>query len=124
MGEPILLIKNAWGGKSLMVDFRPPSAGEPTDPKQKENAGKAYREMMSHVKDVLADPKKVYPGYDPKEGYEIAGFIWFQGFNDLVGPYPGDPTRRASRTTPNTAVCWHASSATCARISTRRTCLS
>lgn len=88
LGEPILLIKNAWGGKSLMVDFRPPSAGEPTDPRQKENAGKAYREMMSHVKDVLADPKKVYPGYDPKQGYEIAGFIWFQGFNDLVGSYP------------------------------------
>lgn len=94
LGEPILLIKNAWGGKSLMVDFRPPSAGEPTDPKHKENAGKFYREMMSHVKDVLADPKKVYPGYDPKEGYEIAGFVWFQGFNDLVGPYPGDPTKK------------------------------
>jgi alpha-galactosidase len=94
LGEPILLIKNAWGGKSLLVDFRPPSAGEPTDPKQKENAGKAYREMMSHVKDVLADPKKVYPGYDPKEGYEIAGFIWFQGFNDLVGPYPADPNKK------------------------------
>lgn len=50
--------------------------------------------MMSHVKDVLADPKKVYPDYDPKEGYEIAGFIWFQGFNDLVGPYPGDPSKK------------------------------
>ena len=97
LGEPILLIKNAWGGKSLMVDFRPPSAGEPTDPKQKDNAGKAYREMMSHVKDVLADPKKVYPGYDPKEGYEIAGFVWFQGFNDLVGPYPGDPNKKGSK---------------------------
>jgi hypothetical protein len=95
LGEPILLIKNAWGGKSLVVDFRPPSAGEPTDPKHKENAGKAYREMMSHVKDVLADPKKVYPDYDPKEGYEIAGFVWFQGFNDLVGPYPSDPTKKS-----------------------------
>lgn len=95
LGEPILLIKNAWGGKSLLVDFRPPSAGEPTDPKHKENAGKFYREMMSHVKDVLADPKKVYPGYDPKKGYEIAGFVWFQGFNDLVGPYPGDPTKKS-----------------------------
>jgi alpha-galactosidase len=94
LGEPILLIKNAWGGKSLMVDFRPPSAGEPTDERQKEKAGKAYREMMSHVKDVLTDPKKVYPDYDPKEGYEIAGFIWFQGFNDLVGPYPGDPSKK------------------------------
>ena len=27
-GEPILLIKSAWGGKSLMVDYRPPSAGD------------------------------------------------------------------------------------------------
>ena len=26
--------------------------------------------------------------YDPKQGYEIAGFIWFQGYNDMVGPYP------------------------------------
>lgn len=95
LGEPILLIKNAWGGKSLLVDFRPPSAGEPIDPKHKENSGKFYREMMSHVKDVLEDPKKVYPDYDPKEGYEIAGFVWFQGFNDLVGPYPGDPTKKS-----------------------------
>lgn len=95
LGEPILLIKNAWGGKSLMVDFRPPSAGEPTDPKHKEKAGKYYGHMMSHVKDVLADPKKVYPDYDPKEGYEIAGFVWFQGFNDLVGSYPGDPTKKS-----------------------------
>ena len=27
--EPVLLIKCAWGGKSLAVDFRPPSAGRP-----------------------------------------------------------------------------------------------
>jgi alpha-galactosidase len=40
------------------------------------------------VKEVLADPKQVYPEYDPKEGYELAGFVWFQGFNDLVGSYP------------------------------------
>lgn len=87
-GEPILLIKNAWGGKSLMVDFRPPSGGELTDVKSKDKAGKYYALMIEHVKDVLADPKKVYPDYDPKEGYELAGFIWFQGFNDLVGSYP------------------------------------
>ena len=88
-GEPILLIKNAWGGKSLMVDFRPPSAGElPDDNKHKDKAGAYYKEMMDHVTDVLADPKKVYPEYDAKEGYEIAGFVWFQGFNDMVGSYP------------------------------------
>lgn len=94
LGEPILLIKNAWGGKSLMVDFRPPSGGEVTDEKAKDKAGKYYALTMEHVKDVLADPGKVVPGYDPKEGYELAGFVWFQGFNDLVGNYPRtDPAK-------------------------------
>ena len=86
--EPILLIKDAWGGKSLRVDFRPPSGGEPTDKKPQEEPGKYYKLLIEHVKEVLADPVKVYPGYDSKEGYELAGFVWFQGFNDLVGPYP------------------------------------
>ena len=27
LDEPVLIIKTAWGGKSLAVDFRPPSAG-------------------------------------------------------------------------------------------------
>ena len=27
--EPVLLIKTCWGGKSIMVDFRPPSSGMP-----------------------------------------------------------------------------------------------
>ena len=27
LGEPILLIKTSWGGRSLHTDFRPPSAG-------------------------------------------------------------------------------------------------
>jgi hypothetical protein len=92
LGEPVLLIKNAWGGKSLMVDFRPPSGGPLIDEKQKDKAGKYYALMMEHVKEVLADPKKIYPNYDPKEGCELAGFAWFQGFNDLVGSYPAtDP---------------------------------
>lgn len=92
LGEPVLLIKDAWGGKSLMVDFRPPSAGEITDEKSKEKAGVYYKLLIEHVKEVLADPKKVYPDYDPKEGYELAGFTWFQGFNDMVGSYPAlDP---------------------------------
>ena len=33
---------------------------------------------------VLRDIKRVVPDYDPKQGYELAGFVWFQGFNDLV----------------------------------------
>lgn len=92
LNEPVLLIKDAWGGKSLMVDFRPPGAGEIADEKAKDKAGKYYKLLIDHVKEVVADPKRVYPDYDPKEGYELAGFVWFQGFNDLVGSYPAvDP---------------------------------
>jgi alpha-galactosidase len=95
LNEPILLIKTAWGGKSLQVDFRPPSGGDlPADSKNKDAAGKYYKLMMDYVKEVLADPKAVYPSYDPAAGYELAGFVWFQGFNDLVGNYPAtDPSK-------------------------------
>ena len=40
--------------------------------------------MIEHVQKVLKDIKRVVPDYDPKQGYELAGFVWFQGFNDLV----------------------------------------
>lgn len=39
--------------------------------------GVYYRLMMEHVKKVLGDIKRVVPGYDPKQGYELAGFVWF-----------------------------------------------
>ena len=150
---PILLIKASWGGKSLMYDFRPPSAADfkstkayadakaraeenlakyeeavknfpeaekkyaadlaayqeqmktadeetkkkvreprkPTLPRKpqpfkQDDAGHFWREMVKHVNDILADPKKHHPDYDAGEGYEIAGFVWFQGFNDQFNP--------------------------------------
>ncbi|MCB1203923.1 MAG: hypothetical protein KDN18_06665 [Verrucomicrobiae bacterium] len=106
---PILIIKTSWGGKSLNTDFRPPSAGPyvfnetqiATFEKQgkdlaamraeKEAAtGVYYRLMIDHVKAVLADLKRVVPDYDPRQGHELAGLVWFQGWNDLVdsGTYP------------------------------------
>ena len=98
---PVLLIKTAWGGKSLNHDYRPPSAGAyPRSPKDIEknthtdaDTGKYYRLMVEHVKRVLANPARVCPAYDPKQGHEIAGFIWFQGFNDMVDGnyYPKQP---------------------------------
>jgi alpha-galactosidase len=93
--EPILIIKTAWGGKSLAVDFRPPSAG-PYVPSLKEKeqgvvpaddkVGYYYREMIRHVRATLNSPeniRKVIPGYKPEQGYELAGFVWFQGWNDM-----------------------------------------
>ncbi len=106
---PILVIKTSWGGKSLHTDFRSPSAGPyvfnesqlATFQKQGKDVaamkaekakatGVYYRLMIEHVKMVLADLKRVVPGYDAAQGYELAGFAWFQGWNDLVdtGTYP------------------------------------
>lgn len=100
---PILLIKTAWGGKSLNTDFRPPSAGpyvfNETQLAAFEKQGKDiaaikaekdastgvyYRMMVEHVKHVLADIQRVVPSYDATQGYELAGFVWFQGWNDMV----------------------------------------
>ncbi|MCU0710159.1 MAG: sialate O-acetylesterase [Pirellula sp.] len=106
--EPVLIIKTAWGGKSLHTDYRSPSAGpyqlssfqRENYPKQTghgipkdfeqwkidkaRETGVYYRLMIEHVKRVLDDPKQVIPDYDPKQGFELAGFVWLQGFNDMV----------------------------------------
>ena len=44
-----------------------------------------YRQIIAHVRFVLEDIKRVDPDYDSAMGYELAGLIWFQGFNDMVG---------------------------------------
>lgn len=105
LDEPFLIIKTAWGGKDLIQKFRPPSAGEyPLSQRKIEKAkergnleealaenkaktGRYYRLMVEHVETVLNDLGKYHPGYNAADGYEIAGFVWFQGWNDLVGPY-------------------------------------
>ncbi|WP_372898545.1 sialate O-acetylesterase [Stieleria sp.] len=103
LDEPILLIKTAWGGKSLHTDFRPPSAGpyefnesqlasmqkqgKDIDQIKRDRAeatGRYYRLMIDHVNKVVGDIQRVYPDYDSQAGYEIAGFVWFQGWNDMV----------------------------------------
>jgi alpha-galactosidase len=103
VAEPILLIKTSWGGKSLNSDFRPPSAGPYEFNQQQlenfkkrgkdvaearkektERTGVYYRLMLEHIHKVLADIRRVYPDYDAKAGYELAGFVWFQGWNDMV----------------------------------------
>ncbi len=90
--EPVLIIKTAWGGKSLFYDFRPPSAGVyprtendiEKERRPESGSGHYYRLMLKHVKYVLSDIGRIVPDYDPKQGHEISGFVWFQGFNDMV----------------------------------------
>lgn len=106
---PILIIKTAWGGKSLHTDFRSPSAGpyiftdtqkegfrkqgkdfEEIKTERAAATGHYYRLMLGHVKKVLGNIKSVYPDYNEQQGYELAGMVWFQGWNDMVdrGVYP------------------------------------
>jgi hypothetical protein len=73
--EQVLLIKTAWGGKSLAVDFRPPSSGG--------QVGPYYTKMLDHVKSILSDIKSHFPAYDGR-GHELVGFGWHQGWNDRV----------------------------------------
>ena len=49
-------------------------------------AGFYWNEMIGFVRKVLADPKAYHPEYDPKAGFEVAGGLWFQGFNDQFDP--------------------------------------
>tara|TARA_E500000331_G_scaffold192160_1_gene184699 strand:- start:309 stop:1607 length:1299 start_codon:yes stop_codon:yes gene_type:complete len=66
--EPVLLIKTAWGGKSLHADFRPPSSGG--------RVGPYYTKMIKEIHAALEELKHV--------DYELAGFVWMQGWNDMV----------------------------------------
>ena len=122
--EPVLLIKAAWGGRSVKYSFRPPSA-MPSDeiirkqvneieanrkkailraeeakskgkkfkapplPRSfkdhKNGYGADYKKILSETGRVLGEIGKYVPNYSQNDGYEIAGFIWFQGWNDGVG---------------------------------------
>jgi alpha-galactosidase len=75
LDSQVLLVKVAWGGKSLAKDFRPPSSGGEVGPK--------YLDLIQHVKQVLANLKTLFPDYDGN-GYELAGFGWHQGWNDRI----------------------------------------
>lgn len=82
LDEQVLLIKYGPGGQSLYVNFRPPSAGVPEGMKA-EDVGGQYRALVGIVHDTLKNLKQRFPAYDEKAGYEMAGFVWFQGYNDL-----------------------------------------
>ncbi|MFM7316841.1 MAG: sialate O-acetylesterase [bacterium] len=73
--EPVLLVKLAWGGKSLAQDFRPPSSGG--------TLGPFYREIVDRTKAILTKFDDHFPQYKGR-GWVLAGFGWHQGWNDRV----------------------------------------
>ncbi len=79
--DPVLLIKTAWGGHSLGVNFRPPSSGKPDYKFKEEDLGKSYRDMVNIVKDVRANLGTHFPELKGRKT-EIVGIGWHQGWND------------------------------------------
>ena len=114
LDERVLIVKAAWGGHSLFKLFRSPSAGMPDQKSLEEELAKAqervkknnekknqdkplptmdditevygssYRNMMSEVHDTLQNYESMFPHLRGKK-LEIAGFVWFQGWNDQYG---------------------------------------
>ena len=78
----VLLIKTAWGGKSLYQDFRPPSSGG--------KVGPYYTKMVEDIHEALGNLQKYFPNYNGG-GYQLAGFVWYHGWNDGCDPQNAVP---------------------------------
>jgi len=84
MDQDVLIVKTAWGGKSLHTDFRPPSSDGPTGP--------YYTLMIEQVKEALAQLDRV----DASRKHELAGLVWYQGWNDGCDPEHAVPEYEAN----------------------------
>jgi len=82
--EQVLLIKVAWGGKSLCHDFSSPSIGKYPKPLLPSDAGYYYHQLLNTVRDVIENIDTFFPDYKG-QGVEIAGIGWHQGWNDQYG---------------------------------------
>ncbi len=102
LDEPVLVLKSCIGNRSLGWDLLPPGserftvdgktyAGYKDTPDSwiegqhkkevKWYAGKQYDDDMANAKAALENLAKIYPDYRG-QGYEIAGFVWWQGHKD------------------------------------------
>lgn len=100
--EPVLILKACIGNRSLGWDLLPPGseqfehdgliyAGYKESPLSWEKgtepvpiewyAGKQYDSDTANAKEVLANLAQYYPEY-AGQGYEVAGFVWWQGHKD------------------------------------------
>jgi alpha-galactosidase len=100
--EPVLILKSCIGNRSLGWDLLPPgserfefegriyagyqdnpSSWVEGEPKKEVNwyAGRQYDADVAHAKEALKNLEKYYPGYEGP-GYEIAGFVFWQGHKD------------------------------------------
>ena len=77
--EPVLLIKTAWGGKSLHKDFLPPTSADRADAE----VGPFYIKMLEEIGAAMTHASIEIPELKDLN-LEISGFVWQQGWNDMV----------------------------------------
>jgi len=104
LDEPVMVLKSCIGNRGLGWDLLPPGsepyeyngkiyAGYKQSPSSWDKgtepkpigwyAGKNYDDDTGYAKEALADLQKYYPGAN---GYEVAGFFWWQGDKDMRNP--------------------------------------
>lgn len=102
LDEPVIVLKACIGNRSLGWDLLPPGSArwefdgkiyagykdvapfwdKGAEPKPVPwYAGRQYDADIAHAKAVLKDLKGYYPDYN-NQGYEVAGFVWWQGHKD------------------------------------------
>lgn len=109
LDEPVLVLKACIGNRSLGWDLLPPGSerwefegkvyagykdvalfwekgGEPKAVPW--YAGRQYDADTAHAKAVLKNLKKYYPDYNG-QGYEVAGFVFWQGHKDQNAAHAG-----------------------------------
>ncbi len=74
LDEPVLIIKTCRGGHSLKKDYLPPSSGV---------QGGSCGELVTRLKNLSESRDETFPNFEGRE-FRLAGFVWFQGWNDMV----------------------------------------
>jgi alpha-galactosidase len=81
--DPVLLIKCAWGGRSLQKNFLSPGSADYPRPVKDGDTGFQYAEVLRLTREITGNLKKYFPAYTGK-GYQLVGFGWHQGWNDRI----------------------------------------
>ena len=76
-GQEIIVLRCAVGGTVLQTDWRPPSAMK----RAGGTIGPLYMSLVNRFHNLIEHLDQAYPAYRG-QGYEIAGFVWFQGESD------------------------------------------
>jgi hypothetical protein len=82
--SPTSLIKVAKGGTTLYTDWLPPSAASRTG----RAVGPLYTQLSERIKSLQTNPASVHPNCATQK-CRWAGFIWFQGENDVFDKNAG-----------------------------------